>query len=105
MKLAKERTWLEAIIETDSLTVVKLINKDEIDTHLDKTLIGDCKKLKEDMMLELLHVKREGNKCADYLSKLGRTQGEQLMRVMVPSNELVQLIKADMKGVAYQCGD
>ena len=73
--------------------VVNLVNKNEIDNHPDKTLIGDCKMLKEDMLLELLHVKRECNKCTDYLSKLKRIQGEQLMQVMIPSNELAQLIK------------
>ena len=57
------------------------------------------------MLLDLVHVLREGNKCADYLSKLGRIQGEQLMRVMVPTNELVDLLKADMQGIAYQRGD
>lgn len=52
-----------------------------------------------------MHVLREGNKCVDYMSKLGRVQEEQGMRVMVPTNELVQLLKADMQGVSYPRGD
>lgn len=42
MKLANERAWLEATIETDSLIAVNLINKEKIDNHLDKALIEDC---------------------------------------------------------------
>lgn len=41
------------------------------------------------MLLELVHVRREENKCADYMSKLGRVQGDQAVRVMVPMNELM----------------
>ena len=70
MKLANEKAWLEAVVKTYSLTVANLVNKEETDNHQDTTLIMDCKKLKEDMILELVHVPREGNKCADYLSKL-----------------------------------
>lgn len=49
--------------------------------------------------MEFVHVRCEGNKCADYISKLGRVQGKQTIRVMVPTNELVKLLKADMQGV------
>ncbi|KAM7471142.1 hypothetical protein LguiA_009325 [Lonicera macranthoides] len=56
------------------------------------------------MQLDLIHVLRKGNKCADYMSKLGRVQGEQAMRVVVPTNELLQLLKADMQGIACMKG-
>ena len=87
MKLANERSWLEAIVETNSLTAVNLINNDEITNHLDKTLIVDCKRLKETMLLNLVHVLREENKCVDYLSKLGRTQGEQRIYACYGTND------------------
>lgn len=35
-------------------------------------LIEDRKKLKEAMRLDFIHVYCEGNKCADYMYKLGR---------------------------------
>ncbi|KAM7475367.1 hypothetical protein LguiB_022610 [Lonicera macranthoides] len=56
------------------------------------------------MQLDLIHVLKKGNKCADYMSKLGRVQGEQAMRVVVPTNELLQLLKADMQGIACMKG-
>ena len=86
MKLDNERSWLEAIVETNSLTTVNLINKNDIKNDSNKMLITDCRKLKEAMMLEVMHVLRKGNKCTDYLSKLGRIQREQIMRVMVSNN-------------------
>ncbi|KAM7494023.1 hypothetical protein LguiB_028632 [Lonicera macranthoides] len=105
MKLANERAWLEATIETDSLVAVNLINNEADGNHPEKTLIQDCKNLKEAQLLEIKHVHCEGNKCADYMAKLGKVQGEQYMKVLVPPNELVQLLKADMQGVAYPRGD
>lgn len=71
-KLTNERAWLEATVETDFLIAINLINKDEVANHSDKTLIEDCKKLKEAMLLDLIHVGRKGNKCADYMSKDAR---------------------------------
>ena len=65
MKLANERAWLEVIVESDSLIAVNLINMEDTENHQDRTLINDCKNLKEAMHLELIHVMREGNKCAD----------------------------------------
>ncbi|KAM7464625.1 hypothetical protein LguiA_032746 [Lonicera macranthoides] len=93
----KEDTWPEAIVETDPINAVNLINKDDIENHSDKTIIRDCMTLKETMCLELTYMLREGNKRADYMSKLGRTLGEQAMRVMVPTTELVMLLKAAMQ--------
>lgn len=54
------------------------------------------------MLLDLVHVLGEGNKCADYLSKLERTRREQLMLFAISSNEFVQFLKADMYNVTYQ---
>ena len=70
MKLANKKAWSEAIVETDSLIVVNLINKEEVANHPDKTFIENCKKLKEAILLELVHVRRKGNRCVDYMSKL-----------------------------------
>lgn len=105
MKLANERAWLEATIETYSLTTVNLINKEKVDNHLDKILIEYCKRLKEAILLDLIHVHCEGNKCADYMNKLGRVQGKKIVRIIMPTNELVQLLKADMQDVAYPKGE
>lgn len=74
MKLANEKSWLEAIVEMNSLSAVCLVNKEEIGNHPDKIVIEECIKLKEATLLEMVHVLREGKKCAYYMSKLGRVQ-------------------------------
>lgn len=91
-------------MEIDFLTTVNLINKEEIGNHPDKTLIENCMKLKDTMLLDLVHVLRDSKKCPDYMFELGRIQ-EQAMRVMVPTNKLVQLQKENMQSVAYPGGE
>lgn len=58
MKLPNKIAWLETIIEIDYLTTVNLINMENTENHLDKTMIQDCKKLKETQRLELINVRR-----------------------------------------------
>lgn len=82
MKLANDNFFFEVIVETGA---VNLINKEEIENHPNKTVIEDCRMLKDAMFLEPVHVLREGNKCADYMSMLGRVQNKQAMCVMVPT--------------------
>lgn len=101
MKLTNERASQKQPWREYSLIAVNLINKYEVANHPNKMPIEDCKNLKEAMHLDLLHVHREINKCANYMSKLGRVQGEKTIRVVVPPNDLVQLLKADMEIVAY----
>lgn len=105
MKFANEKSWPKVIVKTDSLTTRNLINKEEIENHSDKTLIEDCKKLNGAIHLEFVHILCEGNKCADYIFKLGRIQSEQTMRVMVLTNKLIQVLKANMQDVPYPRGD
>lgn len=97
-RLTSEIGWLEAIIETNSLEAIHLINNNGIDisNHLIRALIQDCKTLMGNSLLDITHTLREGNKCVDYMAKLGQVQGEQLLKVMVPTTELVALLKVDL---------
>lgn len=72
MKLANERAWLEATIETGWLIIVNLIKKEKVDTHSNKTLIKDCKKLKEVMLLDFIYISHKGNKCVNCINKFER---------------------------------
>lgn len=53
------------------------------------------------MLLDLFHFHHKGNKCDDYMSKLGKMQGEQAMRMMIPTNKILQLLKLNMQNIAY----
>lgn len=68
VRRAMTRVWLEAIVETDSLIAVNLINKEKVINHPDKTL---CKKLKEAMLLDLVHVHVQAWKGPRWISYEG----------------------------------
>jgi hypothetical protein len=46
------------------------------------------------------HTFREGNRCADYLAKLGATSNSSLVIISVPPLELTSLLQADAEGVS-----
>ena len=83
LKLAKERQWEEVEVESDSLVAVELANgNDNIANHPEKVLIEDCRRLKIGTHAVVKHIKREANRCADRMAKLGGTQTEQCVRVL-----------------------
>lgn len=89
--------WERIPIETDCLTAIKLII-----TY--RVLIEDCRELIKDMIMEVVHVLNEANKCADNLAKIGEEQGERLVRMLMPLDELIDNMKADQRGTAFERG-
>ena len=105
LQLCEERNWEGISIETDCLTAVKLIIGDvNDDHHLDQVLIEDCRKMIKNLNTEMVHVLREGNKCADKLAKMGGEQREMSVRMLIPPEELIEELKADQMGTAYERG-
>ena len=72
--------------------------------HLDKIIVQDCRTIVGDLNALLRHSLRERNRCADLLTKMGINQGEQDMRVLVPTNEIVEILNQDLIGVAVPRG-
>lgn len=48
--------------------------------------------------MKLLHILREGNKCADTLARYRGLQREMSVRILIPANEIVEDMIADLQG-------
>lgn len=92
-------------MESDSLVAVNLINGEEdIQNHPERAYIEDCRKLKEHIDVRINHILREANRCAYKMAKLGVTQSEQHVRVLIPPDDVIEDLMADMVGVAFPRG-
>ncbi|KAM7528509.1 hypothetical protein LguiB_031919 [Lonicera macranthoides] len=78
MLLIKEKSWVGATVEVDSSNVIDLIKGENHEDHPQRILIRDCKKIIEEMDLQVSHTLREGNRCADAMAKLGVNQMQRL---------------------------
>ncbi|KAM7472339.1 hypothetical protein LguiA_010522 [Lonicera macranthoides] len=92
LKLAKDRNWKGVIIESDSEDALDLIECGEIENHPDRIIIEDCCKMVKELEAVMKHALREGNMCADLLAKMGINQGENDVRVITPSAEIVKVL-------------
>ena len=52
----------------------------------------------EELEAVMKHVLREGNRCADLLAKMGINQGEDDVRVIIPSAEILEVLTEDLNG-------
>lgn len=50
--------------------------------------------------VKLYHILREANRCADKTAKLGATLSEHCVRVLIPPDDVVEDLMADMVGAA-----
>ncbi|KAM7487446.1 hypothetical protein LguiB_024930 [Lonicera macranthoides] len=105
LKLCKERNWEGVPIESDCQTAVLLIQGEEDEeNHPDRILIEDCRKLITEMNTAVSHIFREANRCADKLAKLGVNQGEREVRMLIPPENLIEDLRADMQRVHFERG-
>ena len=58
----------------------------------------------DELDADVIHTLKEGNRCADILAKMRINQGEQAMEVIVPPDEVVEALKADMRGTTFPRG-
>ena len=81
------------------LVFIDLINhEDEEENHPHRILIQDCKNLKSEMDIPIRHIPRKANGCADKIAKTGGTQKEQLVKLMVPPDQLLEHLIEDIEG-------
>lgn len=93
-------------IESDSLAAINIINDDdEMENHPERIFIENSRKLKEEVKAQIWHVLRKANRCAVKMAKLRRSQREQLVRVLIPPDDVIEDLIADMVGVSYPRGN
>ncbi|GMQ08371.1 hypothetical protein CsSME_00052119 [Camellia sinensis var. sinensis] len=87
-------------IESDSELAIDQIQNGP-NTHSPyKALIEDARFLLKRCDCLLRHTLREGNRCADKLASLGVEQGEHVVLLEDPPEEVKNLVIADMTGVS-----
>lgn len=83
--MTKENGWSRIIIESDCQDAVNFINEEEEEeNHLCPTLVEDCKSLGREMQPIIQHVLREANRCTDKMVRIGRTQHERFVKILIP---------------------
>lgn len=101
LRLVRERGFGKVVVKIVNESAINIMKR-ESDYEEDATyLIRDCKHLVEGWnSIHYTHVRREGNKCVDYLANLGQ-QGEWGMSYLEDSpGGLVELLQANTGGVS-----
>lgn len=94
---------MEAVeVESDSATTIALIEGEAPAHSPHKTLIQECKAMLAATGCFLIHTYREGNKVADKLANIGVDQEDKWVSHIVPPTDIIPLLEADMRGVAYE---
>jgi len=89
----------------DSFNANELVNgDDDVEHHPDKILIEDCRTMLRESNYKLSHILKEGNKCADTLALYGGLQHERELRILIPPNEVVEDMIADLQRTMFPRG-
>ncbi|KAD6119673.1 hypothetical protein E3N88_10944 [Mikania micrantha] len=96
LRLIMVMGWDNVIIETDSQAALLLITVNGVDeSHPLSLMINECRMNMAELKCYMVHVKRDKNRCADALARLGGRQDEEFVVVDDPPVELVPLLMED----------
>ncbi|XP_057432510.1 uncharacterized protein LOC130725282 [Lotus japonicus] len=99
--MAWDRGYRVVECQSDSMNAVRLIESTPPSGHVFASLVWDIKDLLSRPWEVLLkHTLREGNACADFLTKHGADQQGDLVVVEEPPQDIALLLLADASGVA-----
>ncbi|KAJ0527599.1 putative ribonuclease H domain-containing protein [Helianthus annuus] len=87
------------VIETDSQAALLLITVHGVDESDPlSSMINSCKNDMAQLKCYMVHVKRDKNRCADLMARLGRTQVEDFVVYDDPPANLIPLLNEDAAG-------
>lgn len=104
LQLAKNLNIFDVVCYSDSLHCINLINGTAMVYHAYATLIEDIKDLIRITNTPILHTLREGNRCADFLAKMGALGDSALSTYTTPPHGLLPLLKDDARGTYFPRG-
>lgn len=102
LEMVKSQNMEALEIESDSATAINLIKGESPFQSPHKTLIQECQALLAATGCSLSHVYREGNQVADKLANVGVEQEEKWVSHITPPVDIIPLLEADMRGVAFE---
>lgn len=89
----------------DALVILELIDSCNVSLHPLGALIADIRQfLARDWTCSCQHTLREGNFCADMLSKMGCDLEDELQIFRSPPSSIKMVIEADARGVSFPRG-
>lgn len=89
-------------MESDSTTAIALITGKAL-AHSPLTILTqECKALMASTGCSLKHIYRKGNTVADKLANIGVEQDHKWVSHISPPLDIIPLLEADMRGVAYE---
>lgn len=102
LNMAHEKGWNRALIESDSMEAVDLVNNEEDSHHPLANIIEDCMELKKALNARVGHIHREGNRCADWLANKGRQQQDRFVEIEEASDQILQFLMDDESGLTFE---
>ena len=99
--MAKDLGHAEFACYSDSLVCINLINGPIEKYHIYVVLIQDIKYLLHQINVTVSHTLREGNQCADFMTKLGASSNIDLLLHKSPPDGLINLLKSDDDGTLF----
>jgi len=97
LSLANEKGIVDLVCYSDSLLCINIITGPLLKFHVYVVLIQDIKELMEQTQATI----REGNRCANFVAKLGTSSNFELIRHDSPPTELLSLLQSDAAGTFY----
>jgi ribonuclease HI len=99
--MAKDLGYAEFACYSDSLVCINLINGPIERYHIYVVLIQDIKHLLNQINVTVSHTLREGNQCADFMTKLGVSSDVDLLLHESPPVDLINLLRSDYVGTLF----
>ncbi|OMO61183.1 hypothetical protein CCACVL1_23704 [Corchorus capsularis] len=97
--MARNREIQRLIIELDAQVVVKFLRSTVIASYPCYTLIRDCLELiNSDWIVDIRHICREGNRCADHLANLAHSTPNGVSLLEDPPDSITSLLEDDRAG-------
>lgn len=102
LTIVLEKGLHEVIIEIDSSLAENLLIEGPLQNCSFCSIVEDSRHLIRRCNCTIHSIRREGNKCADVLAKMGSNQMDQLVVMEEPPTEVRSQLVADMIGTAYR---
>ena len=98
LTLAKSLDIVDLVCYSDSLHCINLLKWSAMRYHVYAVLIQDVKDLIDQNNVTICHTLREGNQCADFMTKLGASSDIELLHYASPPKDLFHLLRLDAIG-------
>ena len=88
------------VVELDAKTVVDVLRNYSYDNRIISPTMDDCRQLVLCFQqIQIKHCYRQANRCADMLAKMGVEQEIELLNLLSPPMDILQILQDDRVGL------